>query len=65
MAKSSLQWFCALLGLSCLGPATLVTVKSLHRYPVKSCLGEELERAEIVSEGILGDRSFIAARQVH
>lgn len=38
-----------------------VTVKSLHRYPVKSCLGEELQCAELVQEGILGDRTYVVA----
>eukprot|EP00439_Symbiodinium_sp_Y106_P072701 s520_g13.t1 len=32
-----------------------------HRYPVKSCLGEEISRAEIVQEGVLGDRTFVVA----
>ena len=37
-------------------------VKSLYRYPVKSCLGEDLQRAQLVQEGILGDRSHVVTR---
>lgn len=38
---------------------TLVgTVDSLWRYPVKSMLGEQLDSAEIISKGLLGDRTF-------
>jgi len=38
---------------------TLVgVVASLWRYPVKSMLGEQLESAEVISKGLLGDRSF-------
>jgi hypothetical protein len=38
---------------------TLVgVVASLWRYPVKSMLGEQLDSAEVVSKGLLGDRSF-------
>lgn len=34
-------------------------ISSLYRYPIKSCAGEKLERAEIVSTGILHDREFM------
>ena len=38
---------------------TLVgVVASLWRYPVKSMLGEQLESAEVVTKGLLGDRAF-------
>ncbi len=37
-------------------------LKSLYRYPVKSCLGEDLQRAQLVQEGILGDRSHVVTR---
>lgn len=43
----------------CWQPKHLEVVKSLYRYPVKSCLGEDLQRAELVQEGILGDRSHV------
>ncbi|CAJ1447369.1 unnamed protein product [Effrenium voratum] len=48
-----------LLLLMCGSRFGFVTIHSLHRYPVKSCLGEELASAELVEEGILGDRSFV------
>src|SRR5207245_10517006 len=34
------------------------TVASLHRYPVKSMMGEELEVADITERGIVGDRGY-------
>ena len=34
------------------------TVASLHRYPIKSMMGEELEAAEITQLGIVGDRGY-------
>lgn len=33
-------------------------VASLHRYPVKSMLGEQLEQAVIGERGVLGDRGY-------
>jgi uncharacterized protein YcbX len=33
-------------------------VQSIHRFPVKSMAGEELERVEVGEQGLLGDRSF-------
>jgi uncharacterized protein YcbX len=34
------------------------TVASLHRYPIKSMMGEELEVAEVTERGIVGDRGY-------
>ena len=34
------------------------TVKELFRYPVKSMLGERLERLEIGERGVIGDRAW-------
>ncbi len=34
------------------------TVASLHRYPVKSMLGEDLEQLEVDRHGVVGDRRF-------
>jgi uncharacterized protein len=34
------------------------TVRSLHRYPVKSMLGEALEAAVVGPAGLLGDRAY-------
>jgi MOSC domain-containing protein len=33
-------------------------VVSLHRYPVKSMMGEELNATEIDEFGLLGDRAY-------
>src|ERR687897_974610 len=33
-------------------------VVALWRYPVKSMMGEELNAAEVTSEGLLGDRAY-------
>src|SRR5437870_9839817 len=38
--------------------AILGSVVALWRYPVKSMLGEELNRAEISQYGLLGDRAY-------
>ncbi|MEV1293798.1 MOSC N-terminal beta barrel domain-containing protein [Pseudonocardia sp. NPDC049635] len=35
-----------------------MTVVSLHRYPVKSMLGESLDRAHVSARGLLGDRAL-------
>jgi hypothetical protein len=34
------------------------TVASLHRYPIKSMMGEELEVAEVTDRGFIGDRGY-------
>ena len=34
------------------------TVASLHRYPIKSMMGEELEVAQVIERGIVGDRGY-------
>jgi MOSC domain-containing protein len=39
-------------------PAELGTVVSLWRYPVKSMLGEELQTAQVMDHGLLGDRVY-------
>lgn len=38
-----------------------VSVAALHRYPVKSCLGEALQSAKLGAGGTLGDRGFVVA----
>lgn len=35
-----------------------MTVVALHRYPVKSMLGESIPRATLTERGILGDRAY-------
>ncbi|ANY08590.1 MOSC domain-containing protein [Pseudonocardia sp. HH130630-07] len=35
-----------------------MTVVSLHRYPVKSMLGETVSRSTVTGRGLLGDRAF-------
>jgi uncharacterized protein YcbX len=39
-------------------PATIGSIATLRRYPVKSMQGEELDVAEISGRGILGDRAY-------
>ena len=40
-------------------PESLVgVVQSLRRYPVKSMLGEELDRASVDERGVVGDRAY-------
>ena len=34
------------------------TVSELRRYPVKSMLGEELQRAPVTAKGVVGDRAY-------
>jgi hypothetical protein len=34
------------------------TVASLHRYPIKSMMGEELDDAQVTARGIVGDRGY-------
>jgi uncharacterized protein YcbX len=34
------------------------SVRSLHRYPVKSMLGEELDHAALDARGVVGDRAY-------
>src|ERR1700692_4820041 len=38
--------------------ASLGSLASLHRYPVKSMMGEALNSAEVTERGLLGDRSY-------
>src|ERR1700737_4671739 len=38
--------------------ATLGSVASLWRYPVKSMMGEELNATEVTERGLLGDRAY-------
>jgi hypothetical protein len=40
------------------GHVVLGSVVSLWRYPVKSMMGEELNAAEIIERGLLGDRAY-------
>ena len=40
---------------------TIGTVASLHRYPVKSMLGEELNLTRVGPKGFQGDRVFALA----
>ncbi|SDF64789.1 hypothetical protein SAMN05216571_10143 [Onishia taeanensis] len=37
-------------------------LSALYRYPLKSCAGEPLERAQVHQEGIAGDRRLMLAR---
>jgi uncharacterized protein YcbX len=41
--------------------ATLGTIASLHRYPVKSMMGEELNLSQVGPKGLQGDRLFALA----
>jgi uncharacterized protein YcbX len=43
--------------------AELGTVAALYRFPVKSMLGEQLERADLGARGLAGDRAFAVADQ--
>eukprot|EP00929_Paragymnodinium_shiwhaense_P050343 TRINITY_DN25349_c0_g1_i1.p1 TRINITY_DN25349_c0_g1~~TRINITY_DN25349_c0_g1_i1.p1 ORF type:complete len:303 (+),score=22.06 TRINITY_DN25349_c0_g1_i1:32-910(+) len=38
-------------------------LRSLHRYPVKSCAGHESAEARIARDGLLGDRSYVVSWQ--
>jgi hypothetical protein len=38
--------------------ASLGSLASLHRYPVKSMMGEALNAAQITQRGLFGDRSY-------
>lgn len=38
--------------------ATVGVVARLHRYPVKSMMGEGLDAAQVTSQGILGDHAY-------
>jgi uncharacterized protein YcbX len=40
------------------GTSEVGSVASLHRYPVKSMLGEELQQALLAARGVHGDRSW-------
>ena len=37
------------------------SIAALHRYPVKSMMGEELNATRIGAKGVRGDRSFALA----
>lgn len=39
-------------------------IAAIHRYPVKSMLGERLERAELTDQGIAGDRGWALKDEV-
>jgi uncharacterized protein YcbX len=41
-----------------MGARVIGTVSELHRYPVKSMLGEELRRAPVAERGVDGDRAY-------
>jgi uncharacterized protein YcbX len=41
-----------------MGTTTVGTVSDLRRYPVKSMLGEQLQRAPITAKGVVGDRAY-------
>jgi MOSC domain-containing protein len=36
-------------------------IAAIHRYPVKSMMGEELNASQVRSKGLLGDRVFSIA----
>lgn len=40
------------------GKETAGTVRSIHRHPVKSMIGEELVESEITEAGLFGDRAY-------
>jgi hypothetical protein len=40
------------------GTATVGSLASVYRYPVKSMMGEELSAAHITKRGLLGDRAY-------
>lgn len=42
--------------------AAFATVRALHRYPVKSCLGEDLLQVEVGAAGLAGDRNYAVCR---
>jgi uncharacterized protein YcbX len=41
----------------------MLTVAAVRRYPVKSMLGEELERAAVAEAGVVGDRHYAVIDQ--
>src|SRR3954454_79746 len=41
-----------------MGATVVGTVSDLRRYPVKSMLGEQLERAPVTEGGVVGDRAY-------
>src|SRR5579864_331575 len=41
-----------------MAPSVVGTVTELYRYPVKSMLGETLQRAEVTAKGVVGDRAY-------
>ena len=44
--------------MSTVVPVALGSVVSLWRYPVKSMMGEELNAADVMEHGLLGDRAY-------
>ena len=44
--------------MATMAPTVVGTVSDLGRFPVKSMLGEKLERAPVGVAGIVGDRSY-------
>ena len=36
----------------------MISVAQLHRFPVKSVLGERLDTVEVTGDGLAGDRAF-------
>ncbi|CAE8601976.1 unnamed protein product, partial [Polarella glacialis] len=71
-ALAARAWICAIAAvvtaILCKGPWTsqvsecLVSLQGIHRYAVKSCTGEGLQRADLWSGGLVGDRSFAVCR---
>ena len=41
-----------------------LTLTELHRFPVKSCRGQELESAEVEPWGLAGDRRWMVVDDV-
>src|SRR5579872_4318872 len=44
-----------------MSPTQLGTIASIHRYPVKSMMGEELSTARVGARGLEGDRAYALA----
>jgi hypothetical protein len=44
-----------------MGATTIGSIASLHRYPVKSMMGEELHTTRVGAKGLQGDRAFALA----
>src|SRR3989304_5232957 len=45
-------------GSGAMAGASIGSVVSLWRYPVKSMMGEELNASEVTERGLLGDRAY-------